>query len=316
VHYKDLIPQFELKENGFLKHTNLNLGLFVFALGLFKKVILADTYSFWAKEGFDHHQTLHFFYAWGTALSYTLQLYFDFSGYSDMAIGLGLMFNINIPQNFNSPFKSRNVIEFWTRWHMTLSQFITSYIFTPLFRSFKKLNFRNSLISVFMTMMIAGIWHGAGWTFVAYGAMYGTALVVNHLMKKNKLTLPLPVAVFVTFIFTIFVFTMFRASTVGEAFNIYKGMLGLNGFQFPAGVIPKGILSSLGIKIGQHMNNDENFHLIMILLGVFVVFYLKNSQHHRSVFKPTTKMAWLTAFMFVLSLFGINRVSDFIYFNF
>lgn len=316
VHYKEVIPQFEKNENKKFIPNNFSLGIFIFALGLFKKVMLADTFSGWANEGFDHTQTHHFFLAWGTSLSYTMQLYFDFSGYSDMAIGLGHMFNISIPKNFNSPFLSRNIIEFWTRWHITLSQFITTYIFTPLFRSFKKLSFRNSQISIFITMVIAGIWHGAGWTFVWYGIMHGLALNCNHIMKKRKIKLPKWLAIFLTFQFTNIVFTMFRANSITEAIKIYKAMFGFTYLQIPKGIMKVSTIEDLGAKVGQYMNNDQNFNLIMLIVCLFIVFKFKNSMQMMKEFKPTTKLAFITAFMFIISLFGINRVSDFIYFNF
>ena len=316
VHYKDLIPQFEDTKNKFFNIKNFNLGLFIFIVGLFKKVIIADTFSGWANEGFDQDELHHFFSAWGTSLSYTMQLYFDFSGYSDMAIGLGSMFNITIPKNFNSPFKARNVIIFWTKWHITLSQFINIYIFTPLFRSFKKLSFKNSLISVFITMVIAGIWHGAGYTYIVYGVMYGSAIVVNHLMKKKKIKLPKFLAIFITFNFTNIVFAMFRANSVDSAISLYKAMFGMTYFQIPKGIMKPEKTLELGAQVGQYMNNDQNLNLLFIVVFLFVVFMAKNSVERAKEFKATTKTSIILSFMFIISLFGINRVSDFIYFNF
>jgi D-alanyl-lipoteichoic acid acyltransferase DltB (MBOAT superfamily) len=316
VHYKDVIPQFEDRNNARFNLDNFTRGLYVFILGLMKKVIIADTFAGWATEGFDHSPSLHLFAAWGTSLSYTLQLYFDFSGYSDMALGLGAMFNIRLPQNFNSPFKARNVIDFWNRWHITLSQFITTYVFTPLFRSFKHLSFRNSLVSVFLTMMVAGIWHGAGWTFVVYGAMYGAALVVNHTMKKRKWKLATPLAIFLTFNFTNVVFTMFRAHTIDDALKVYRGMLGLSGVVFPKGIVSRELITSMGLTLGQHMSNDANLNLAFLALGLVVVFKAKNSLELMKDFEPRTSHAFSMALMLVMSLFGLNRISEFIYFNF
>lgn len=316
VHYKDVMPQFESDDNKKFLPENFSLGLFIFSIGLFKKVMIADTFSSWANNGFDHTETLHFFHAWGTSLSYTMQLYFDFSGYSDMAIGLGHLFNIKIPMNFNSPFKSRNVIEFWTRWHITLSQFITTYIFTPLFRSFKKLSFRNSQISVFITMVIAGIWHGAGWTFFWYGVFYGLAINCNHIMKKKKIKLPKWLAIFITFQFTNLIFTLFRASSLTDALKVYKGMFGFTYLQIPKGILKVSTIESLGATVGQYMNNDQNLNLLLLILVTVLVFKSKNSMDYRKNFVPTRKLAICSAFLFIISLFGINRVSDFIYFNF
>lgn len=316
VHYKGLISQFESSQNKQFDTKNFNLGMYIFIIGLFKKVMIADTFSTWANPGFNSLETLHLFEAWGTTLSYTMQLYFDFSGYSDMAIGLGYMFNIRIPKNFNSPFKSRNVIEFWTRWHITLSQFINIYVFTPLFRSFKKLSFRNSLISIFITMLIAGLWHGAGHTFILYGALHGFAIVINHLLKKKKIKFPKALAIFLTFNFTNIVFTMFRANTVDSALSIYKSMFDFSNVRIPKGIVKTATLQKWGADIGQHMNNDENLNLLMLIVCLVVVFKAKNSMQKAETFNPTYKTSFVLAFMFIISLYGINRVSEFIYFNF
>lgn len=156
VHYKDIIPQFQSKDNKSFRSEALSLGIFIFILGLFKKVIIADTFAPFANEGFNKVGDLHFFSAWGTCLAYAFQIYFDFSGYSDMAIGLGAMFNIKIPANFKSPYKSTNIVDFWSRWHITLTNFITAYIFTPIVRSMPKMTFPYMMLSMFLAMTIAG----------------------------------------------------------------------------------------------------------------------------------------------------------------
>lgn len=132
VHHKEMMPQFANLKNKLINYKNIALGLFIFSFGLFKKVIIADTFAIWATNGFDNATTLSFIEAWATSLSYTFQLYFDFSGYTDMAIGLALLFNIKLPINFNSPYKSLNIQEFWRRWHITLSRFLKDYIYIPL----------------------------------------------------------------------------------------------------------------------------------------------------------------------------------------
>ena len=316
VHYKEVMPQFEKESNKVFHHENFSLGIYVFVIGLAKKVLLADTFSEWANFGFNETTEFHFFHAWGTSLSYTFQLYFDFSGYSDMAIGLGHMFNIKLPKNFNSPFLARNIIDFWTKWHMTLSQFITTYIFTPILRSFPKFTFRNSMLSVFITMSIAGLWHGAAWTFVLYGALHGGVIVCNHMMKKRKKKLPKWLAIFLTFQFINIVFTIFRAEKLETAFAIFKGMFGFTYLQIPKGIMAKDTILNLGAQVGSYMNNDENFNVLLILISIFIVFKLKNSMQLMKEFKPSTKLSLWISLLFVLSLMGLNRVSDFIYFNF
>lgn len=316
VHYKDIIPQFQSKDNKSFKAESLSLGIFIFTIGLFKKVIIADTFAPFASEGFKHVGDLHFFYAWGTSLAYAFQIYFDFSGYSDMAIGLGAMFNIKIPANFKSPYKSTNIVDFWSRWHITLTNFITAYIFTPIVRSMPKMTFPYMMLSMFLAMTIAGLWHGAAWTFVVFGVLHGAAIVIHHNWKKYKIKLPVYVSWPVTFIFVSMCFTMFRAKTVEQAWRIYKGMFGFSGFQLPKGIFSTELMNSWGIKYGPHMVNDENIHLALIIICFFIVRKMKNSVEHAQEFKRTHKEALVTAMMFVLCLFGLNRLTEFIYFNF
>lgn len=316
VHYSEMMPQFASKDNTSFNADNFSLGIFIFVIGLFKKVILADTFSGWANTGFSPDSDLHFFNAWGTGLSYSLQLYFDFSGYSDMAIGLGHMMNIKLPGNFNSPFKARNIVDFWSRWHITLTNFITTYVFTPLVRSMPKMSFGFMMLSSFLAMTAAGIWHGAGWTFVIYGMWHGAGIVTTHWWKKKKIKMPYWLSVFITFNFVNISFIMFRAGTVDAALRVYKGMLGLNGFVFPKGMISKQMIADFGMKVGHYMTNDENINLLMILVGIGLCMKAKNSMKLMSEFSPSNKLSMFTAAMFVLCVFGMNKISEFIYFNF
>lgn len=316
VHHSDLIPQFEKRENQFFNSKNFSIGIYIFTLGLAKKVLIADTFADFANTGFQSEEPLHLFMAWGTSLSYTFQLYFDFSGYSDMAIGLGYFFNIKLPVNFNSPLKSKNIIEFWTRWHITLSEFITTYVFTPIVRSMPKLTFNNMILSSFIAMALSGLWHGAGWTFIIYGLMHGVAIAINHYWKKRKTKLPTWLACFLSFNFINISFTMFRAESLDKAIDVYHGMLGGYGVTFPKGILPKQVILDAGMKITHHMTNNENLNLLMLIVGIIVVFKAKNTMTLLREFKPTTKLAFSTAFIFVLCMFGVNSLTEFIYFNF
>jgi D-alanyl-lipoteichoic acid acyltransferase DltB (MBOAT superfamily) len=317
VHNQKLIPQIEDKTNKHFSMNSLSIGLFLFCLGLTKKVLLSEAFAGWAKPGFDEALSLDFFAAWKASLSYTFQIYFDFSGYSDMAIGLGRMLNVQLPQNFNSPFKSKSIIEFWTRWHITLSQFINTYLFTPIVRSMPKINFRNTMIATFLSMFIAGVWHGAGWTFVLYGALHGLALVVNHLWKKRKKKLPSWLAWLITFHFANVAFVIFRAKSLDDSFKVLKGMVGASGVIVPKiGIKSVGILKDYGFKMGGYLLPDDYFFLLL-MLGCFVaIFKVKNSLELEKGFHPTTKIAMACALSFVLCLFGMNKITEFIYFNF
>jgi alginate O-acetyltransferase complex protein AlgI len=317
VHYQHLIPQFERADN---KKFNIDLfstGIFIFCLGLTKKVLISEAFAGWAKTGFDEALTLDLLAAWKTSLSYTFQLYYDFSGYTDMAIGIGYMFNVKIPQNFNSPFRSKSIIEFWSRWHMTLSQFINTYLFTPLVRAMPKINFRNTMIATFTSMFIAGVWHGAGWTFVVYGALHGAALVANHMWKKRKKKLPTWLAWFITFNFVNITFIIFRAKELKDALKILKGMIGATGVVIPKMIIKSlGPLKDFGWKMGTYLQPDDYLLMIMLAGAFYVLRKLKNSLELEKEFKPTTKVAFACGIAFVFCFFGMNRITEFIYFNF
>ena len=174
VHHKEMIPQFAMSNSNSMIPNNIEKGLFIFAIGLFKKVVIADTFAIWATAGFSFTTQLSFLDAWLTSLSYTFQLYYDFSGYTDMAIGAALLFNIKLPMNFNSPYKAKNIQDFWHRWHMTLSRWLRDYVYIPL--GGNRSGSCNTFVNLFVTFLLGGIWHGAGWTFIIWGALHGFAV--------------------------------------------------------------------------------------------------------------------------------------------
>src|SRR5450830_1540606 len=181
LHHKEMMPQFNAKRSSFLDAGGLAIGVTMFAIGLFKKVVLADSVAGYANQGFGAAASgvsLTPIEAWSAALSYTFQLYFDFSGYSDMAIGLSRMFGIRLPLNFDSPYKAASITEFWRRWHMTLSRFLRDYLYIPLGGNRKGPTRR--YVNLLTTMVLGGLWHGAGWTFVAWGALHGAYLCIDH----------------------------------------------------------------------------------------------------------------------------------------
>jgi alginate O-acetyltransferase complex protein AlgI len=301
VHHKEMMPQFDSLKKKILCMSNLKLGFFIFSIGLFKKIILADTFSVWSDFGFSNSASLTFFQAWATSLSYSFQLYFDFSGYTDMAIGLALMFNISLPHNFNSPFQATSIIDFWKRWHMTLTNFIASYIYTPLLMSFKKINLMNAMLATFITMQIAGIWHGAEWKYIVFGTLHSSALVLNHLWKSYKLSLNKIVAWLITFLFINITFTIFRGEDLYQSFTIIKTMFDFTEFSF----------SSKGVEV---------LNIIYISIAIVFVLYSKNTLYFISNIKYNIPSALLLFFIAILQINHIlisdDRLSKFIYFNF
>ena len=207
VHHKEMMPQFANVRAKLINYKNIALGLFIFSIGLFKKVVIADSFSVWANAGFDIASKLNLFEAWVTSLSYTFQLYFDFSGYTDMAIGLALLFNIKLPINFNSPYKAINIQDFWRRWHITLSRFLRDYIYIPLGGN-RKGSFCTAS-NLMATFVLGGIWHGAGWTFIFWGVLHGLALIIHRFWNQLGVKLWPWFSWLITFNFIIFSFLLY-----------------------------------------------------------------------------------------------------------
>jgi len=319
VRHNEMMPQFFSAKNKVKNHKNIALGVFIFSIGLFKKVVLADTFAIWASAGFDSSITLNLFEAWATSLSYTFQLYFDFSGYTDMAIGAALLFNINLPRNFNSPFKATGMIDFWKRWHMTLTNFITTYIYTPIIRSFNKLTFHKAMLATVIVFLISGLWHGASWMFVIFGGLNGLGIVVNQYWKKRKVRLNKVLAWFITFNFINITFIFFRAQNWDDAIKVLGSMFSLDNIVLPLGLkselsflIDYGIkFDSLGVSIGGNI-----WTAAWIVLGLVVVLCFKNSMEKRDSFELNYITVTLSCMYFSLSILSMSRVSEFLYFNF
>ena len=319
VHHKEMMPQFHQPTNKRFNINNVFSGSLVFFIGLFKKVVVADTFAIWASQGFDATETIALVEAWIASLSFTLQLYFDFSGYTDMAVGIALLFNIKLPNNFNSPFQAASIINFWARWHITLTRFITTYLYTPIIRGFRSISFKNSMIATFLAMLIAGLWHGAAWTFVVFGAIHGGALVVNHVWKRLKLPCSKFMGWFLTFNLVNLSFIIFRANELKDAVKVIRGMLGFSGVVVTADLIEAlPFVKNFGFYVGDHLLNieasDDVFRMLF-LAGIMILFG-KNSTH----ISNAASMSWTTiivaSFVIVLSIFSLGKESPFLYFNF
>jgi D-alanyl-lipoteichoic acid acyltransferase DltB (MBOAT superfamily) len=242
LHHREMMPQFAKRDAYHISWDNVAVGLTIFALGLFKKVIIADSLGDFATLIFDAVKAggqPMLFEAWVGALAYTLQLYFDFSAYSDMAIGLSLMFNVRLPMNFNSPYKATSIIDFWRRWHITLARFLRDYLYIPLggSRHGKARRYMNLMI----TMLLGGLWHGAGWTFVIWGALHGVYLMVNHGWRELKQRMDWGdggrwsnlAAGGLTFLAVVVGWVVFRADSLSSAITMLHGMVGMNGVSLP-----------------------------------------------------------------------------------
>lgn len=227
VHHREMMPQFARTSSQRLHWGNVACGILVFCIGLFKKVVIADTFAIWANQGYSEVDSLAFVEAWATSLSYTFQLYYDFSGYTDMAIGAALLFNIKLPLNFNSPYKSTSIQEFWRRWHMTLSRWLRDYLYIPL--GGNRVGTLRVYTNILITFILGGLWHGAGWTFILWGMLHGLALCVHRLWKETGASLPNFLAWGLTFLFVHVAWVFFRASDVSSAIMVLKAMVGCKG---------------------------------------------------------------------------------------
>jgi len=317
VHHAEMMPQFASKWNLVKNYKNIATGLFIFSIGLFKKVVIADTFAKWATAGFDHAETLNLLEAWATSLSYTFQLYFDFSGYTDMAIGAALLFNIKLPINFNSPYKALDIQDFWRRWHITLSRFLRDYIYIPLGGN-RKGSFRtyNNLLATFI---LGGIWHGAGWTFVFWGLLHGMALVLHRFWKQLGFTMPKILAWFITFNFINIAWVFFRAKEWNDAVKVLMGMTGFSGLVLPEkyAAFFDGFLNTI-ITFGPVYGDidGKNKTTIFLILAFVIVLLFKNSMQHQKHFKPSFLTLLLSITIFLYSSSQFSEVSEFLYFNF
>ncbi|MFZ2171322.1 MAG: MBOAT family protein [Methylococcaceae bacterium] len=347
LHHKEMMPQFAHASTYRFNYENLLVGLTIFFIGLFKKVVLADGIAEYVGPIFAAPAAgiqLTFIDAWGGALCYTMQLYFDFSGYSDMAIGLSRLFGVTLPLNFHSPYKSVNIIEFWRRWHMTLSHFLRDYLYIPLGGN-RKGSMRRHL-NLIITMLLGGLWHGAGWTYVLWGGLHGIYLVINHgwqLLHQRFCHIPpsksmSALSVFITFLAVVAGWVVFRADSLNTAVAMFKAMAGMNGFVLPGKWLTKWgdfgqWLSAQGINFSKTEPFIRGKAINWILMSLLIVWFSPNTQQIMASFKPALDVpegspakrlrwqpsyAWLVASVFcaVFSILSISELSEFIYFQF
>jgi alginate O-acetyltransferase complex protein AlgI len=357
VHHKEMLPQFSHPKVFHFNHQCLAVGLTIFVIGLFKKVVVADGVARYSTPVFDAALSgtePTFFEAWGAALAYTFQLYFDFSGYSDMAVGLAYMFGIRLALNFFSPYKAVNIIDFWRRWNMTLSRFLRDYIYIPLGGSRHGLNqrYRNLLI----TMLLGGLWHGAGWTFVIWGALHGFYLLVNHLWRYLRTLLGHDLdrttwygrfaSRTLTLLAVVCGWVLFRSESFPAAMRMLQGMAGANGFALPEPYLQHlNRLASAGdwlASLGMQFHTGVTFFggpvqwLILFALLIFcwhapnTYQFLGNASpvigaydgepkgatETRASWAPNKRYAGLLFFLFVVAVFSLDATSEFLYFQF
>jgi D-alanyl-lipoteichoic acid acyltransferase DltB (MBOAT superfamily) len=328
IHHSEMMPQFREPKTYRFNWDNLAVGLAIFSVGLFKKAVVADRISVSAGKVFDTNalaNPMHALDAWGGALAYTFQLYFDFSGYSDMAIGLARMFGIVLPLNFFSPYKAVNIIEFWRRWHMTLSRFLRDYLYIPLGGN-RHGEFRR-YVNLVLTMLIGGFWHGAAWTFVAWGFFHGVCLAVNHLWHAFWKTRSRPAALpawltagtarAFTFLLIVIGWVLFRAPDMHGARHVLEAMVGHGN----AGGSRMLLKSDLWFWIAGLLA------CVALLPNTAQIFSKYQPYPDTVKTDPPEKIrwyhwnmgmarAWLCALMLGVAILSLSKSGEFLYYNF
>ena len=319
VLHHQLMPEFNKKENKHLNQSRLSLGIWWFAIGLTKKVLLADTLGKGVDWAYVNVELLGGLDVLVISILYTLQIYFDFSGYCDMACGIGEMFQISLPRNFNSPYKATSITEFWNRWHMTLSGFLQKYIYFPLGGSRRGMT--RSIINILIVFGVSGIWHGAAWTFIVWGMLHGVARVLHKIFQKKWDVVPKAIGWSATFVFLNFTWIFFRAENLGQAWTLLKKLFTSFEWKLQSGLLQQfDVLEFTYIEehVGPLLNIVKAYpqiHLLIVMcIGLFLVLVPKNL--YEKEFKPGMGNAVVSVILLVWCVLSFSGVSTFLYFNF
>lgn len=319
VLHSEVIPQFRDYEKRSFIPQNFSKGMYIFAAGLFKKVIIADTFGSVAAYGFGTIPTLSSLEALLVSFSYTFQLYFDFSGYCDMASGIGYMFNIGLPQNFNSPYKATSITDFWGRWHMSLTRFLRTYIYIPL--GGKRKGQVRTYINIMAVYLVSGIWHGANWTFILWGVFHGFLNCLDRLFKKQYEKLGKVTQWFITFMLVDMLWVLFRAGDILSAKLFIKRMCSLSSFTVNENLYNYFNLIELEYLeekipfLNYLVSHITGFNLWLFIFGAFfIVLNTKNSKEKE--FKPTVLNLMMVVVFLVWSVVSFAGISTFLYFDF
>jgi alginate O-acetyltransferase complex protein AlgI len=341
VHHAEMIPQFKRGRTG-RSSVLAARGLAIFAAGLFKKVVIADNLAQFVSPVFAHLDAgggVTTSWAWLATLAYTLQIYFDFSGYSDMAIGLALLFGIRLPVNFRSPYKAASIVDFWRRWHITLSRFLRDYLYIPL--GGNRLGEQRRYLNLLVTMLLGGLWHGAGWNFLIWGGLHGLYLCANHLWQawrggkaaaSAKGLLPKGIAKrfswAITFFAVVIAWVFFRARTFAGAWQMLGGLFGVEAGS--SAYASPGILRlmDLPLLVGEPLllliGGGAVALALAIALGLPNVPQLFGYREYRRAPERASRLRWrpnaawalVSALALAISLFGMWQRLEFLYFQF
>ncbi len=305
IRHDDMMGQIRSEKARWLNSVNFMKGITLFSIGCAKKILIADSLITHAQNFYNVMGNGNFFEAWGAVFAYTFAYYFDFSGYVDMALGLGLLFNISLPENFNSPYKARNFADFWRRWNITVSNFFNDYIFRRIFK------FGNGILKLILatlvTFIVSGLWHGASWHFVFWGLANGILVCFANIMTLKRKKLPFFLAWGLTFFFVLLTRVLFDANGMTQAISVYKAMLDIR----PA---IDGLKSFL--ELGLAYVRDNLFVTGLIVISACISFFAPNSREMLEDKEPKWYHAVFSGVLITISLFFMGSVSNFLYFQF
>jgi D-alanyl-lipoteichoic acid acyltransferase DltB (MBOAT superfamily) len=305
-----LSSQFRNSDCSIVNWESISKGLFLFSIGLFKKVLIADKFAEIANTGFSSIPTLNTVTAFLSVLSYSLQIYFDFSGYSDMAIGIGYMFNVRLPVNFDSPYKAHSISDFWKRWHITLTKFLTKYVYIPLGGN-RKGEVRTYL-NILIVFIISGIWHGVGITFLIWGAMHGIAMIIERKLGPILDRIPGFIRWLFTLVFVGFSWIFFRADSVADALLMVKKILSFE--KSGVGVFFSAIsIKSISFFVQSLPAKKLLNYIIVFLIPICIILFCKNSNQLTDSFKPSVKNSIITALLLCSSVISFSGIVTFVY---
>lgn len=314
-----LVPQLQDIKRKNIDYEYMAKGISLFTFGLAKKVLIADVFGNFVNLAYADVNTLNAASAFFTMLAYTIQIYFDFSGYSDMAIGLGWMMNIDLPVNFNSPYQALSVTEFWKRWHMTLTAFFTKYVYIPL--GGNREGVIRTYINIFIVFLLSGFWHGAGWTFIFWGIMHGVAQMLERVLKKYWERLHPVFSWLLAFGFVNIAWIYFRSANITDAHIILSKML---SFDFGAinsdmiAVFTQPEWSLLWLKLAPGIiGTYKNINMVLyFVVSMTIILALPNAKYIAEHCREKIWTSVIVAFLLMWCIFSFSGVSTFLYFNF
>ena len=318
VSHDEIVPQFADISKKRLNYENLSKGIMAFSFGLAKKVLLADTFGNAVNWGFTNTEALDTTNALLVMLFYTFQIYFDFSGYCDMASGIGLMFNIDLPMNFNSPYRALTITDFWKRWHITLTRFFTRYIYITLGGN-RKGKVR-TYINIFIVFLVSGLWHGANWTFILWGVLHGVFSLLTRMFDKPVKKMHPVLSWLITFGFINITWIYFRADSIGQANLIVKNILKCNFGSINSSILNAFSLPEFSLlsSIFRHgiFADSRLYFLLFTAFAFFAVLFMKNTNERIRTYKPTISISCISVVLLVWCIISFSGVSTFLYFNF